>query len=312
MPLTATEVGTRECFEPRPGYIYIDADIDQLEMCTLAQAEIWTLGDRTKADQINNEIDLHCVTGGFIARVPYEVVLAGKGGEYKSVRNLAKVPNFGKPGGMADETLIGFARSSYGIKLAATAEDPRPCREAQVAEARRIGRAWRAANPADVAYLEYIRTLRQRGGGKRYNVTIGHPSIGVYFHRGQATYCAAANSLFQGLGALAAGEITWLVQQACYWEEQSPLFGCRLVVHAYDEWLLECPIGRQTEAGDELVRLIKVGMNHMVPDLAARTEAVAMAIWTKAAKRVVRDGELLIWGTEECSDYVEQQKKEAA
>jgi DNA polymerase I len=322
MPLKVHKIGIRECFVPRPGNCFIDADVEGLELNTLAQVEIWTIKDDTKAKQLNSGMDLHCVTGAVIAGVDYASFFRGaKGHEpgnpelatkkvqlFKDLRGIAKIPNFGKPGGMADETLVGFARTSYGVKLGATPDNLRPSKDQANVEAKRIGTFWRKANPCDVEYLDFIRTLRK---GDRYDVIMGHPSIGHILRRGNATYCAAANSLFQGLGAIAAAEITWAVQTACYIDTTSPLYGWRLVMHAYDEWLLEGPIGRQTEAAAELERLIIECGQRKVPDVVFRTEAVAMCQWAKAAERVVRDGELLIWGTDECDDYLRSLKAAA-
>jgi hypothetical protein len=285
----------------------VEADIAGLEGCTLAQCEIWTLGDSRKADKINAGIDLLSETGAAIAGMTYEEFMPRAKGigrpkdpHCSHIRNLSKVPCYGKPGGMADETLVGFARTSYGIKLGATATNPRPTREQSEAEARRIGSYWRRAAPFDQDYLDFIRTTRGRDG--RYYVVIGHPSVGSVIRRGGATYCAACNSLFQGLGALAAGEITWEVQKACYTNPKSPLYGCRLVMHCYDSYLMEVPLGRQTEAGDELVRLMITAGARKVPDVKLKTEAVAMLAWDKSAERVVKNGELLIWGTPEAAE----------
>jgi hypothetical protein len=309
MPLIIQELTTRSCFVPRPGYVFVEADIAGLESVTLAQVELWTIRNDTKAKQINAGVDLLSVTGAAIAGQSYaEFMPRAKGvGMPKDpaaahIRGLAKVPVYGKPGGMADKTLIGFARTSYGIKLGATAANPRPTREQQLAEAIRIANFWRDANPNDQEYLDFIRTCRR---GERYEVVIGHPSIGSVVRRGKATYCAAANSLFQGLGALAAGQITWAVVKACYTDENSPLFGSRLVMHAYDSWLLETKIGQQTEAGHELVRLIKLAARSKIPDVTIKAEPVAMAVWAKDAETVFNGaGELLVWGTPECTDYV--------
>lgn len=309
MPLTINEYGVRDCFVPRPGHVFIDADIEALELCTLAQVEIWTIKDDTKAKQLNAGVDPHSLTGtkihdqGLGWKQFKALTKTDKGA--KNIRNLAKVPNFGKPGGMADTTLVSFARTSYGIKLGATPINPKPRRDEQEAEAVRIGNFWRQANPNDQEYLEFIRTCRR---GDRYEVIIGHPSIGSVVRRGRATYCAAANSLFQGLGAIAAGEITWELQKACYFTPSSPLYGARLVVHAYDEWLLEIEKGRHTEGGAELERIIKTAGARKVPDVEFRAEAVAMCRWIKSAERVVRDGELLIWGTPECAAYLAETK----
>jgi hypothetical protein len=297
VPLVIDDFSVRGCFVPRPGYCFVDADIEALELCTLAQCEIWYINDRTKADQLNSGVDPHSLTGTDIqgkGLTWQEFKKATKTDKaVKNFRNLAKVPNFGKPGGMADKTLVSFARSSYGIKLGQTHEDHKPTREEAEAEAIRIGRAWTKANPNDVAYLDFIRTRRQPD--KLYWAMIGHPSIGNTIRRAKCTYCAACNTPFQGLGALAAGEISWELAQACYNQPSSPLFGCRVVMHAYDEWLIETPIGRQTEAGAELERIIATAGGRKVPDVRLRAEAVAMSAWYKNAERIERNGELLIW-----------------
>jgi hypothetical protein len=316
MPLKIQELTTRSCFVPRQGWCYVEADIAGLEGVTLAQVEIWTIQNPTKANQINSGIDLLSVTGAAIAGEPYDVFMPKAKGvgmpkdpAASHIRNLSKVPVYGKPGGMADKTLVGFARTSYGIRLGQTPACPFPSREQQLAEAVRLGGFWRDANPNDQEYLDFIRTCRR---GERYEVIIGHPSVGSVVRRGKSTYCAACNSLFQGLGALAAGEITWEVVKACYILTDSPLFGCRLVMHAYDSWLLEVPLGRQTEAGRELVRIIKTASRRKIPDVVVKAEPVAMAVWDKAAELVERDGEILIWGTPECAEYLNSKKKQAA
>lgn len=320
MPLAIQELTTRSCFVPRPGCVFVEADIAGLEGVTLAQVEIWTINDHRKATQINAGVDLLSVTGAAIAGMPYaEFMPRAKGvGMAKDpamahIRNLSKVPVYGKPGGMADKTLVGFARTSYGIRLGETPANPHPSREQQLAEAIRIGGFWRDANPNDQAYLDFIRTCRR---GERYEVIIGHPSIGSVVRRGRSTYCAACNSLFQGLGALAAGEITWEVVKACYGYapggQRSPLFGCRLVMHAYDSWLLEVPLGRQTEAGHELVRIIKTASRRKIPDVVVKAEPVAMAVWDKGAELVTdAAGNILIWGTQECTEYLTNKKAAA-
>jgi DNA polymerase-1 len=313
MPLDVQDYSVRGCFVPRPGYKFLDADIEALELCTLAQVEIWLLNDHRKADQINSGADLHCITGSVIDGTDYKTffhkakVLKEKDAGNK--RNLAKVPGFGKPGGMADETLVSYARTSYGIKLGSTPDNPRPTREQANVVARMIGAAWRRANPNDQDYLDRMRQTRGQDG--MYHVVIGHPSIGSVIRRGKASYCAACNSPFQGLGALASGEITWELQKACYWDAKSPLFGCRLVMFAYDEWLLECREHKLTEAGAELERIIRTAGLRKVPDVGFRAEAVAMAVWDKTAERVVsKGGELLVFGTPEADERMAEIKKE--
>jgi DNA polymerase I-like protein with 3'-5' exonuclease and polymerase domains len=310
MPLIIQDHSVRGCFVPRPGCAFIEADVEALEMVTLAQVEIWLLKDDRKAKQINSGMDLHCVTGSAIAHTTYDPFrkrVKAKDPVAVNCRQLAKVANFGKPGGMADTTLVGFARASYGIKLGATDDNPRPSREVAEAEAIRLGGFWRRANPNDQAYLERMR--HTKGADGMYHVVLGHPSIGTVLRRGKATYCAACNSPFQGLGAIAAGVITFELQRLSYTVPASPLYGCRLAIHAYDSWLLECPLDRITEAGAELERVIREFGAQKVPDVQMRAEAAAMLDWDKSAAKVTTsDGRLLIWGTPECNDRLKELK----
>lgn len=314
MPLTVAEYGVRDVFVPRPGCAFLDADIEGLELATLAQVEIWLNQDYRKAQQLNAGLDLHCVTGAVAVGKTYEefrvaAKVVGSKRE-KNERNMAKVTNFGEPGGMAALTLISYARTSYGIRLGATDDNPKPTRLQQEAKAIELDAFWRRANPNDVDYLQRIKEFKGSDGS--FSIIIGHPSIGNVIRRGGATYCAACNSPFQGLGALIAGEITWELQKACYFDTKSPLFGCRLVVHAYDEWLLEVPIPRLTEAGAELERIIcKWAGPRKIPDVTLRAEAVAMNRWIKSAVRVEsRTGELMIFGTPEADERLREIKKE--
>ncbi len=228
----------------------------------------------------------------------------------KKKRDMCKVPGFGKPGGMADKTMVGFARTSYGIKLGATDDNPRPSVEQSVAAAVELCNFWRQANPNDQDYLDRMKSTRGQDG--LYHVVIGHPSIGSVVRRGRATYCAACNSPFQGLGALVAGEVTFELQRRCYSVPTSALYGCRMVMQAYDAWLLEVPVDMVTEAAEELTAVIVEYGAHKVPDVILRAPAQSSTVWSKSAERVVRpDGKLLIWGTEECTEYLQSTKKAA-
>jgi hypothetical protein len=285
--LTTEEISVRECFVPRPGYCYLDIDIEGLELATLAQVEIWVLGDHSKATFLNAGGDAHALTGSVIhgQGLTWQQfkALAKADKEAKNIRNLAKVPNFGKPGGMANKTLVSFARTSYGMRITDV-------------QAERIGKFWEKANPADVAYLEWVRTLR--GPDKLYRFqlpsTCAAPAKLKQFVRGKCTYCAAANTGFQWLGAEVAGNIDWALCKATM-VGTGALRRCRVISMLYDQWLLECPIGLQTEAAKELEWVVINEGGKAVPDVQLRAEACAMDRWSKAAERIEKDGELLIW-----------------
>jgi DNA polymerase-1 len=288
--LVTNDISVRECFVPRPGYCFLDIDIEGLELATLAQTEIWVLGDRSKADFLNAGGDAHALTGSVIHGEDLTwqqfKALTKTDKDAKNIRNLAKVPNFGKPGGMANKTLVSFARTSYGLRIT---ED----------EAERIGQFWEEANPADVAYLDWVRTLR--GPDKLYRFQLPAssraPEWAKRFIRGTCTYCAAANSGFQWLGAEVAANIDWALCKATM-VGNGALRRCRVVQMVYDQWLLECPIGLQTDAARELEHIVIHDGGKAVPDVQLRAEACAMDRWSKSAERVEKDGELLIWTPE--------------
>lgn len=310
VPLLQTnEISVRECFVPRPGYCFLDIDIEGLELATLAQVEIWILGARKKADFLNAGGDPHSSTGtmihGNVLTWQEFKALTKTDKEAKNLRNLAKVPNFGKPGGMANKTLVAFARTSYGLRITE-------------AKAEEIGTAWEAANPDDVAYLDWVRTLRGPDKLYRFQLPKGckAPEWAKAFVRGKCTYCAAANTGFQWLGAEVAGLIDWALLEATM-VGTGALRRCRVVNMVYDQWLLECPIGLQTEASLELEHIVVTEGGQAVPDIQLRAEPCAMSSWSKSAETVKsKSGELLIWGTPECEarlvEIAEEKKRKAA
>lgn len=290
MPLTVNDVSVRECFVPRPGYCFLDIDIEGLELATLAQVEIWVLGDDSKATFLNSGGDAHALTGATIhghgLTWQQFKALAKSDKDAKNIRNLAKVPNFGKPGGMANKTLVSFARTSYGLRIS----EP---------EAERIGSFWEAANPADVAYLGWVRTLRGPDKLYRFQLPAGSsaPEWARRFVRGKCTYCAAANTGFQWLGAEVAGNIDWALCRETM-VGTGALRQARVVAMVYDQWLLEVPIGTQTDCARELEHIVIHEGGQAVPDIQLRAEACSMDRWSKSAERIEKDGELLIWTPE--------------
>ncbi|VTU00920.1 dna-directed dna polymerase : Marine sediment metagenome DNA, contig: S01H1_L07108 (Fragment) OS=marine sediment metagenome GN=S01H1_16914 PE=4 SV=1: DNA_pol_A_exo1: DNA_pol_A [Gemmataceae bacterium] len=101
----------RACFVPRTGYEFIDADYATIELGTLAQACLTQFGLTSEmAAAINRGEDLHkLVAARMLGKSPGEVT--------KAERQKAKPVNFGKPGGMGNETLTVYAKVNYGARL---------------------------------------------------------------------------------------------------------------------------------------------------------------------------------------------------
>lgn len=274
--------GIRECFVPREGNCYVAADHGGLENATLAQVIVTNLGRWDMADKINNGEDLHCHVGAQIAGVSYDkfyqLAKVEEEPEAKNQRNCAKVVNFGRPGGMGAKTLKLYAKQSYGIEIS------QPF-------AKELIDHWNAANPDGMAYLDWIGSLPEDRLGRR-EITIPGTKI---IRRG-ATYCAAANSHFQGLGAVVEAWVGWRIAREIYEPgSKSPLRWARMCNFVHDEFILECPIGRQTEVAERLQEIMQIEARSFLPDIRIDADAVAMAYWSKRAKRIVKDGELQIW-----------------
>lgn len=276
-----SEVGIRECFRPREGFCYVGADYPMLEMRTVAQLLVSRLDAWHLADQINAGVDLHSKTCSSLIGKPWEWI-----NEHRKIdpaigkqRDLCKIPNFGKLGAMSSpRSLQKYGRGSYGVKLT-------------LQKCSQLLDACGEAQPDIQRYLDSIYMFPRDDRGL-YSI----PIPGCTITRAGATFPAAANTGFQGLAARIAGRAGWSIFRATL-DRNSPLYHCRLVLFVHDEFILECPLGRQTEVAAELVRLMRVAAQSLLDDInAGEPEAFASLIWSKDAKeRRDAEGNLLIW-----------------
>jgi DNA polymerase-1 len=288
--------GIRECFVPRPGKVFIQADYSGLELATLAQACIDLLGKSELAKAINEGLDPHTELASSILGISPEEGRArrkSKDAEFDNARQTAKVANFGFPGGLGAPKLVLFARKTYGVELGETDEKA-------VKRAKELKQQWLARWPEMQEYFNHVNALpyEMTNEGKRY--TLEQLRSGRI--RGGATYTAACNSFFQGLGADATGYAGWLLCKACYVDTTSPLYGCRLVNYVHDEFIAEADEARAAEAAEELSRIMVKGAQEWIPDVKLAAEPCIMRVWSKDAK-TLRDekGQLLAWAPKEAA-----------
>lgn len=297
--------GVRECFTPRPGWVFAGADYDGLELRTVAQSCLKLVGHSNLAKALNAGLDPHLQLAASILGIGYEEAKARKKAgdhEIDMARQTAKVANFGFPGGLGVERFVDYARGSYGVII--TPE-----------RALELKSQWLATWPEFVAYFAHISVLdsvvqlfsgRVRGGDVPYTV--------------------ACNSFFQGLGADAAKRAGWLITRACYvdrpwcpsckdylawgrWSpgllcgtchsttQHGPLYGSRVALFCHDEFLIEIRDNDNApRAAAELARLMCEGANEFLPDVPATTEPVLMRYYSKNAKAVFdNNGVLVPW-----------------
>jgi DNA polymerase I-like protein with 3'-5' exonuclease and polymerase domains len=274
--------GIREAFRPRPGHVFAQADYPGLELHTLAQACLDLVGHSELAQIINSGKDPHLAFAATLLGITYEeAAKRKKDPEVDAARQIGKVFNFGKPGGLGAEKLVLFARKTYGVTLT-------------VDQVRARTRTWTTTLPEMRDYFALVGRMTENDEGR---ALFQHLRSGRW--RGGAGYTAACNSFFQGLGADAAKSAGYAVSHACYAEPESPLYGSRIVLFIHDELILEVAEERAHDAAVELSRVMREAANEWVPDVPFAEpdpEPLLMRTWSKKAE-AVRDseGRLVPW-----------------
>jgi DNA polymerase I-like protein with 3'-5' exonuclease and polymerase domains len=273
--------GIRECFVPRAGMVFVDADYSGLELHCLAQVCIELLGWSRLGDSLNAGKDPHSQVAATILCISYEeAILRKKAGDplFDDARQTGKVANFGFPGGLGISSLVDFARKTYNVKI--TEED-----------ARQLKAYWFETFPE---MREYFRII---GSGIDDDENIGIWQVFSKRFRGRCRYTQACNTLFQGLGADATKAAGWLIAKACYLDKNSVLYGSRICNYVHDQFILESPEELGHECAEELVKLMVAGALPWLPDVPPRVgDPILSRFWSKKAKPVYdARGRLIPW-----------------
>lgn len=279
--------GIRECFNPRPGKVFAQADYSSLELCTLAQICIDWLGYSKLGEALNNGLDAHTSLACSILGISYDEGILRKDKahpahhEFDDARQTAKVANFGFPGGLGAKKLTLFARKTYNVDLTE-------------GQAKTLKADWVRHWPEMGEYFRYVETLKGPDGIYRLE------QVRTQRHRASISYTAICNSGFQGLGADATKRSGWDVSKACYVDRRSPLFGSRIVNYIHDELIVETDDNeRAHDVATELSKLMVAGASELIPDVKLSAEPCLMRVWSKDAKTIYRNGRLIPWAPEE-------------
>jgi len=279
-----TFAGAREVFIPRSGNVFIDCDYAGAELHTLAQVCLNLFKHSALADALNAGIDVHTRVGARLAGTSYEDLkarVAAGDKDAKRYRAMAKPANFGLPGGMGANGFQHYAKSSYGVVLT-------------LDECESLIQAWRDEWPeVSEEYLGWVKDLTSATGF----TTIEH-QISCRW-RGHVSFCQASNSFFQGMAADAMKRALYAVIKACYLHGTA-LYGCRVVNEIHDEFLVEAPEDRASEAAFELSRIMVREFNPFTPDVPVSAEPSLMCRWSKDAEAIIENGELKVWHYENC------------
>lgn len=269
----------RACFKARTGYLYVDADFSGLELSTVAQACRDLVGFSALGDAINAGIDPHLQLGGRMMGISYAEAVARKHEKIvKHHRQLAKVANFGFPGGLGARGFVAFARG-YGVK------------GMTLDEAKGIKADWLAAWPEFSAYFAHVAALSE-GNGTAEIVQLRSGRI-----RGLVPYTAACNTYFQGLGADGAKAALWEVTRRCYDPAMgSILYGCRPVNFVHDQIIAEVPEEYAHECAVEIGRVMVEACNRYLPDVPVSCSPCLSSRWCKDAEAVFdATGRMVAW-----------------
>jgi hypothetical protein len=283
VPLFLPGVGIRECFVARPGKLYADNDFSGLELHTGAQACLNLVGHSMLAEALNAGLDPHLDFAAGMMGISYEEAKSRKHEpEVKYHRQLAKVANFGLPGGLGWRGLLGFARG-YGVKLTEV-------------QAKKLIADWFDKYPEWHAYFRWIRDrlqvklVKDKDGNETIETTIGDfEQLYVGRIRGRCRYTEAANGFFQGLGADVAKLALYEVAKRCYSETEGSdgvLYGVRPVGFIHDEILAEVDEVLAHEQAFQMAEVMVREGNKLLPDVPVRCVPALSKRWCKEAEAV--------------------------
>lgn len=280
--------GFREAFIARPGFWYMQCDFPTLELYTLAQCCISWFGHSELAKTLLSGKDPHLAVAAKLLKKPYEWCEANLKTDpvVKKTRTLAKLANFGFPGGMGAPKFVASARKQT-VMRAKSIEQGRAewaNLDLTVERAKQLKDEWLDALPEMQAYFARVRWLTKDGPA---NVE----TLFTERMRGQATYCATANNGFQALGSDCAKNAVWRVTEAQYVLNGHPLYNSRMVAFVHDEIIAEVRAIPEVahKAAYALGHMMADGANEFLPDVPISHDKmvpVLMKRWNKKAETV--------------------------
>jgi DNA polymerase I len=297
--------GVRECFVPRPGHVWSSVDYAAVEMSTLAQVCLWTVGYSTLADAINDGKDPHCILGGDLVGITYEEFLARKKEFADNVRFGAKAGNFGYAGMMGEAAFV-VAQKKQGFSVCKWLDKSSVCGSEKVRVWKRDLDAPLCKRCCEVAAIIRPAYVNRWTEIKPYwnwvQANLGHTGQLEQFVskriRGGLSGPAGANTLFQGLAADGAKSALRAMTKEMYLDRQSPLFGSRLMIFAHDETIIEIPEEKAHEAAHRQAEIMVEHMHKYTPDVKIKAEPALMRRWHKQAEAVYSNGRLVPWEPE--------------
>jgi DNA polymerase I-like protein with 3'-5' exonuclease and polymerase domains len=311
----------RRCYIPREGTVFFDADYTALELACVGQVTKDLLGKSVHLERYNQGYDLHAYLGsqlalgatdGIAGEFAQQCRNAGIAGDadqvydafmlcrpskreevskfFKHYRNFAKPVGLGFPGGLGPDTMVSFARQTYGVIL--TAEQAGDFRD-----------MWRDVYPEMPLYFDWLNSQTDDyndsdGDGWKSSKLYTYTSAMGMARRG-ASFCAAANGyVMQTPGGEAAKAAVIMVSRECYDPSmESVLFGCRPIAFVHDQIIGETTKD-ETLWHAQAMRVRDImceAAKGPLPDIEMRSDdAHLTSVWTKSSEPCFDENQNLI------------------
>jgi DNA polymerase I-like protein with 3'-5' exonuclease and polymerase domains len=290
-------LGERECFVPRPGFVFGDNDYSGLELCTGSQMCIDQYGRSEMAEVLNlpaPENDVHLdFAGTILGRTDYPWLLKNKKTpEVGTARDTAKRCNFGLGGGMGPRRFVATCNRQDAKLFIATGA--RPAHTITLPEATGLVVKWKDRWSAFKLHFAWAKGLTGSYDDPK-PATVKQLRVDRW--RGGLDYPTVCNTPFQGLGGDVAKDALFEV----VWEMYDPaaasvLLGSYAVNFIHDQIISEFPISRAHACAMRQTAIMNDVARRFLPDCPARTAPTLARRWSKGASEL-RDaaGELVAW-----------------
>ena len=297
--------GLRECFRARGTYVSVD--YAAVELSTLAQVCLWTVGSSKLAEAINAGIDPHSLMGSNMNGMTMtygEFFKNKKKPEIADLRQAAKAANFGYPGMMGAPKFV-IAKRKEGnsvcnwiyrddacgaekvLKFRGKTWDGGPLCKRCIDEAAKLKKTYLATWPEITKYWDWV--MKELDLDDKLTQFVSKRV------RGGLNGPQGANTLFQGLAADGAKRAVIALTKEMYLEKSSPLYGSRLCVFAHDETIIDVPSHMDLHDAAFRQRDIMVEeMQKVCPDVKISAEPAAMKNWWKQAEPCYNSANRLI------------------
>lgn len=302
--------GIREAFEPRPGFCYSSNDYPGLELFTMSQRAIKVVHYSKMAELLIAGKDCHSYTAAQFMSITYEDFLPHKKEDkYAKFRNLGKIFNFGKGGGMGGGAMAYNAREKDGVRFCETTGRCSRCGDNEkslvwvrgkrkgvcslcIEISKKLGYDWLDAYPEQKELFQISGDLH--ANGTEDSVTVPYSER----VRGGCNYTRWLNTPFQGLGGDIAKDAMWRVSREMYTDPKSVLWGSRIVLFVHDELICEHPLRCASEAAERVAKIMMETLCDWCPDVgpAAKVEPAISMIMSKGMTTVYGpDKRLMLW-----------------